>query len=75
MSRRKPGPQPKGERSAFTIRVPIDYRPILDAAAAEAGMSLGDYAATVLARSLDLPDPAYIHAKDQKDQEALPLGA
>lgn len=71
--RRKPGPVPKGDRSQFTIRVPADHRPVLEKAAKEAGLPLGDYVAVVLAAKHDLPIPAYVNR--DKGQEALPISA
>lgn len=71
--RRKPGPQPKGDRSAFTVRIPKDHRPVVEQAARDAGMSLGDYVAVVLAKQHNLPEPEY--TTRNKAQEALPIGA
>lgn len=71
--RRKPGPQPKGDRSAFTIRIPMDHRPVVEDAARAAGMSLGDYVATILAQQHNLPEPEYLSRN--KDQRALPISA
>lgn len=71
--RRKPGPPHKGDRSAFTVRVPADHRPALDEAAKAAGMKLGDFVACVLAERLDLPTPSYINR--DRGHPTLPISA
>jgi hypothetical protein len=57
----KPGPEPKGDRTAYTLRAPRDHMDYYKAAAVAAGLPLGDYLALVLARSHDLEEPAYLH--------------
>jgi hypothetical protein len=79
--RRRPGPVPKGARKQFTVRALEDHVPVYEAAAAEAGIPLGDYIAGVLARAHGLPEPTYIHRPSRSDrrprrgQEELPIGA
>ena len=68
---RKPGTRPKGERSAITVRVPIDHKAVYDEA--RGGMPLSDYLALVLARAHELAEPSYVHRNP--NQQELPLGA
>lgn len=65
---RKPGRRPKGDRYQITCRVPVDYQPVLEKAAADAGLAMSDYVAVVLAKHHDLSIPSYT-------QETLPIGA
>jgi hypothetical protein len=50
----------KGPRRAITVRVPIPHKDRYDAEAAALGLDLGDYAALVMARAHELPDPPYL---------------
>lgn len=72
--RRRPGPQPKGERTAFTVRTPSTHMDTYRQLAAEEGIPLGDYLARELARRHGLPDPGYLN-RPARTQVALPLGA
>lgn len=72
--RRRPGPQPKGDRAAFTVRAPSAHMSAYRELAAAEGIPLGDYLARELARRHGLPDPGYL-TRANRDQAALPLGA
>ena len=73
MAGRRPGPDPKGDRSQITLRLPRTHRTVYEHAAKQAGLPLGDYLALRLARAQGLDDPDYIALK--LTDEALPLGA
>lgn len=72
--RRKPGPVPKGERSAFTVRAPSNHMDSYRRLAAEEGIPLGDYLARELARRHGFPDPGYL-TRAHRTQQTLPMGA
>ncbi len=69
------GPQPKGDRSAITVRIPKTHRALYERAAVEAGVPLGDYIALALARAHQLEDPEYVYRNRNVNQEPLPLSA
>lgn len=62
---RKPGPEPKGIRRQFTVRVPIDQYDVYKQEADARGLSLGDYLTSVLARGHGLPEPDYLQSKGE----------
>jgi hypothetical protein len=57
------------------VRVPVDHYAAYEMLAAEAGMPLADWVALTLARSQDLPEPAYVYRSSGTSQRELPLGA
>lgn len=71
--RRKPGRVPKGVREQVPLRVPSELKPILQAAAADAGVSsLSQYLADRLCLDHGRPDLAReLHT--QNAQGVLPL--
>lgn len=71
----KPGPKPKGVRSAVTCRVPVEHRDVYEQRAEQAGLPLGDYVMLCLAKLHELDEPEYIHRERNRYQEALPIGA
>ena len=71
----RPGRKSKGPRRAMHVRVPVDHYAAYEAVAAQAGMPLADWVALTLARSQDLPEPAYVHRPSGTSQRELPLGA
>jgi hypothetical protein len=72
-ARRRPGPQPKGTRSQFTLRLPADHAAHYKREAEAEGLSLADYFAVVLARGHGLPEPEYVTRVRLRDQDELPL--
>ncbi len=74
MAGKRRGPDPKGDRSAITVRIPRTHRALYERAASAAGIPLGDYIAAQLARAHELEEPDYVTAWPRR-QEALPLGA
>lgn len=64
-SRKRPGPQPKGVRRQFTVRVPQDQYEVYSREAKARGLSLGDYLTSVLARGHGLPEPDYLQGKGE----------
>jgi hypothetical protein len=66
--RRKPGPQPKGDRSQITLRLPTDHRELYVVAARTAGLPLSDYLTLVLARAHHLPVPACVRTKGEPEE-------
>ncbi len=74
-TRRRPGPEPKGVRRQFTLRVPDDHLALYKREADARGMPLADYLAAALARDHGLPEPAYIHRNraQARAEEMLPL--
>jgi hypothetical protein len=74
--RRKPGPVPKGNRSPVYARVPVEHRAVYEREAEALGLALGDYAALVLARYHDLPEPDYIErSRKRPAAPELPLAS
>ena len=73
-SRGRGGRKPQGNRAPISCRVPADQKPVLEAAASQAGMFLGDYVAMILAQHHDLPVPDYLLPQN-KGQESLPISA
>jgi hypothetical protein len=73
MERKRPGPQPKGDRTPLHVRVPRAHREVYEAEAAKAGLPLGDYIALKLALAHALDEPEYVNRRN--DQVELPLGA
>lgn len=71
--RKRPGPQPKGKRRQFTVRVPVEQFDVYQLEADRQGMVLADYFAAVLARGHGLPEPAYLHRRHAEAQQQLPL--
>ncbi len=60
--RRKPGPRPKGERKAFTVRTPAEHHRLFEDAYKALGYaSLSDYVAALLAEHHGLAVPPYVH--------------
>ena len=57
----RPGPKPKGKRTAITSRYPDDHLALYKARAVAEGMPLGDYLARVLAEAHGLDEPSYLH--------------
>lgn len=73
-SRKRSGPEHKGARKQFTLRVPDDQYRVYKREADEQGLSLADYLAAALARSHDLPEPGYVHRKRGGEERfMLPL--
>lgn len=72
-TRRRPGPEPKGQRRQFTLRVPVEQFEIYEREAASEGASLGDYLVAALARGHDLPEPTYVTQWPGKGEDMLPL--
>lgn len=73
---------PRGERSAISIRVPVDQRAVYEEQAAALGIPLSSWTAIVLAESVGLPIPDYVEKEIhkaaarralQEGQEELPL--
>jgi hypothetical protein len=56
----KPGQQPKGRRRAITTRVPEPHWDVFQEAAEQAGLPLGEYVYSVMAREHHLPEPDYL---------------
>jgi hypothetical protein len=56
----KPGPDPKGVREQFTVRVPSDQMAVYRSEARQRGMPMGDYLVLALAKAHELPEPAYL---------------
>jgi hypothetical protein len=73
--RRKPGPQPKGNRSPVYARVPVEHREVYEHEANEMGLALGDYFALCMARFHKLDDPEYIERSRKPRPPELPLAA
>lgn len=72
--RKRPGPQPKGVRKQFTMRLPEDQFAVYKAEADRRDVSLADYLTEVLARGHGLPEPDYLHRRRyDQHQEQLPL--
>jgi len=72
---RRPGPEPKGVRRQFTVRVPVEQFEIYEQAAASGGSSIGDYLVSALARQHDLPEPTYVRRRHGGGDDQLPLPA
>ena len=74
-TRRKPGPKPKGDRSAITVRVPSEHARVYEEAAREAGFqSLSDYLCAHLAQGHGLAQPEYLQRPTRASgQEPLDL--
>lgn len=70
-----PGRKPKGKRSAVTVRVPEDQKPLLEAQARKAGLPLGDYIAKILAEHHEYPVPGYLTQHQEKGQPQLQFSA
>lgn len=79
---RKRGMPSRGERSAISIRVPIDQRAVFEERAAALGIPLSSWSAIVLAEAAGLPIPDYVEKEIRKaaarraieeGQEELPL--
>lgn len=68
----RPGRKPRGERSAITVRLPVDHRSVYQNEADAQGLGLGDYIMLKLAESHDLEEPAYMQ---RDDPGQLRLGA
>lgn len=72
--RRRPGPESKGDRRQFTMRLPAHDFAIYKAAADKQGLSLADYLAGVLAHGHGLPTPTYLYRHRRNGQQPqLPL--
>lgn len=75
MERRKPGPRPKGDRRAITVRIPRSQWEEFDAARKEAGYSnLSDYVAVLLAQHHGLQVPSYARPPDPQQEALLKAG-
>lgn len=72
MAGNKPGPKPKGKRTAFTVRYPDDHLAIYKHRAAAAGVPLGDYLAAKMASAEGLDEPEYLQRN--RHQPALLTG-
>jgi predicted HicB family RNase H-like nuclease len=67
--RRGSGGRPsKGPRIAFTTRVPESLGDVISDAADDAGLSLNDYIAGVLAHAHGLPAPAHTDTRQEELQ-------
>lgn len=66
MSSTRPGPQPKGRRAQFTVRLPERHLARYRAEADERGMHLTDYLAMTLAEAHGLEAPPYLQASEQQ---------
>lgn len=76
----RPGPTPKGDRSAITVRMERRHRSTYEQEAAKAGLPLGDYLALVLARGHQLDVPDYLQGRRRRrgqvvDQQELAMDA
>lgn len=67
--RRRPGPDPKGDRVQFTARLPKTDLEHYRQEAERSGLPLTDYLALKLAEAHGLPVPAYLDRNTR--QEAL----
>jgi len=72
-TRKRPGPQPKGVRKQFTVRVPLDQYAVYKGEADARGITLVDYLAGVLARGHGLEEPAYLRRNRSPKEDMLPL--
>ena len=68
------GRRPRGNRRKTSLALPSDHLDRYEAAAAAAGIPLGDYIAINMAEHHGLPIPSYYKPKARSQQE-LPLGA
>lgn len=84
MERRKAGRRPKPPREPITVRFPPEHKRAYEQAAADLGLSFGDYVAFTLAKQHGLEIPAYIEAEMTKHRarvaaraaaEELPISA
>ena len=57
------------------VRVPVDHYAAYEAVAAQAGMPLADWVALTLARSQDLPEPAYVHRSQRYEPAGAAVGS
>lgn len=60
MAGKRPGPDPRGPRSQFTLRLPHGHREIYRELADAEGISLADYITRTLAEVHDLDLPTYL---------------
>ena len=74
--------RPRGERAAFTVRIPIAQNSVYEERAAALGIPIGSWVALKLAETEGLPTPDYIvdelkraesRRAHQAEQEELPL--
>lgn len=72
-SRLVPGPQPKGDRRQFTMRVPNDHWVVYEQRARLAGLSSADYIAAALAQAHGLAVPSYV--VERLGQDELPFAS
>lgn len=80
--RRKPGTRPRGQRTAISVRVPVDQRSIYEERAAELGIPLSSWVTIKLAEAEGLEVPDYVQEEIRRaarrrqyesEQEELPL--
>jgi hypothetical protein len=83
----KYGPDPKGDRTQFTARLPTAHLERYKSEAESCGLALTDYLALKLAEAHDLPEPEYIAdererrrkrdetAARRRQREELPISA
>jgi hypothetical protein len=70
-TRRRPGPEGKGERKQVTLRVPAGDYTVYEREASAARMPVSDYLALALARQHQLDEPAYL--RRAAGSQMLPL--
>jgi hypothetical protein len=71
-ARRKPGPKPKGERTATPVYLPNDLRAEVLDIAREQGLPLTSVITRMVAEALGRPAPDYCYPRPSM-QEELPL--
>lgn len=80
----KYGPDPKGDRTQFTARLPTAHLERYKSEAESCGLALTDYLALKLAEAHNLPEPEYIADERERrrkrdarlrQREELPISA
>ena len=80
----KYGPDPKGDRTQFTARLPTAHLERYKSEADSCGLALTDYLALKLAEAHNLPEPEYIAGERERrrkrdarrrQREELPISA
>jgi len=73
-TRRKPGPKPKGARTATLVYLPDEFRAEAQEIARRDGLPLTSVITRMVAEALGRPVPSYCQPRQQIEvQEALPL--